>query len=450
MLEWPSDETRDAGDPLQRQTPFLGRAGAFARLSQYLNTSHPGALVYVGAEGVGKTALLHAVAQHMTTNQIGLGVLIPLESLPTQQNELALALYQAAYGALVADRGVSSLPSRLPELPDPTEGAVDWMDWLAQVGLPGISQALRPNRRLIYLLDNVQIWIEAIEQKTLAQDFPASLAEIASPFSDKIALVFTLDLEKEAQLDMLSPLIRQDQTMRLTQVTEEEVIEALNENQAAEELYRWTGGYPLLIAPYLRVESPRKLSVKQIEEMTPQVYSRCQEVFQQWWRSLTTAERQVLAAISTAQYIDPFKAVTAAEIESWLVQTEIPMDMTAIQAALRGLEYRELIVYETGAARGVRLKSDLFRRWLREHADFDSPAAQPGSGSQVARGALAELGTNFSRLSPTQRIWFGIGVVVLLILVLVAVITAPPREVNEVDNDASVPTVTLAAPSPGV
>jgi hypothetical protein len=445
MIEWPSDESRDAGDPLQLQTPFIGRSAAFARLSQHLNTSHAGALTYIGAEGIGKTSLLYAIAQHMTLNQIGLGVYIPLESLPIQQNELALALYQAAYGALVADRGLSALPSRLPE--PPIEATTDWMLWLAQTGLPGISQTLRPNRRLIYLLDDAQIWIDAIEQKTLTSDFPNLLEKIIAPHSDKIAFVFTLDEEQEASLRVLAPLAQADQTMRLTELTEDEISDALNEQRASGELYRWTGGYPSLIAAYLRIESPRKLSMKQIEEVTPQVYNRSQVIFEGWWRNLTANERQVLAAISTAQYINPFKAVTAGEIQSWLVQTEHPMDTTAVQVALRGLEYREMIVYEAGTARGVRLKSDLFRRWLREHADFDSPTTKGGT-SPSARGTFGEFGTMFSRMPRQQRVWLAIGLIVLLMLILFAVITSPPREVEEIDNEASVPTVTLAAPTP--
>lgn len=445
MLEWPSDDTRDLGDTLQRQTPFIGRAMAFARLSQHLNTSQLGALVYVGPEGVGKTALLYAIAQHMLTNQIGLGVFIPLESLPKQQNELALALYQAAYGALIADRGVSALPSRLPE--PPVEAPTDWMLWLANTGLPGISQALRPNRRLILLLDNVQIWIDAIEEKALAREFPASLAALIAPYSDKIALVFTLDDEQEAKVGVLAPLLQMDQTVRLVQVSEEEVSEALIEKRAAAELYRWTGGYPPLLTPYLRGEAPRKLSIRQIEDITPQVYNRCQTIFQRWWRGLTAAERQVLAAISTAQYVDPFKSVTAAEVQSWLVQTEHPMDMTSIQAALRGLEYRELIIYEPSAARGVRLKSDLFRRWLREHADFDMPTTGVVGSPQTPQGNRPEAGTLLKRTSRQQRLILGISAVVLLALLLLAVFTAPPRTADE---ERTVPTVTLAAPSPGL
>lgn len=448
MIEWPSDySTEETQDPLQTRTPFIGRAAAFARLSQALNISHPGALVYIGAEGVGKTALLYAIDQHMTVNQIGVGVFIPLESLPTHKNELALALYQAAYGALIADRGVAALPSRLPLPPDNDDHPPDWMQWLAESGLPGIRHAMRPGRRLIFLLDDAQVWIDAIEQKLLAAEFPAALAEMIAPHSDKITLVFTVDQDEEQRLKVLAPLIQPEQTMRLTQLTEEEIIRAFNEERAAYDLYRWTGGHAGLIASYLRIESPKKLSVDHIETTTPQVYSHYQAVFQRWWDHLTPPERRVLTAISTAQYIDPFKAVTAAEIQSWLVQTEHPMDMTAIQAALRGLEYRELVVYEAGTARGVRLKSDLFRRWLREHGGFDTAesADQQHAGH---RAGHREGPVSVGSLSRQQMIIAGIVAAVLLAVILMVVLMTPPAPENGGRNEAAMPTVTLAAPTP--
>ncbi len=443
MIEWPSDySTEDTQDPLQRRTPFIGRTAAFARLSQVLNTSHSGALMYIGAEGVGKTALLYAIDQHMTVNQIGVGVFIPLESLPTHKNELALALYQAAYGALIADRGIAALPSRLPTPPINDDVTPDWMEWLADTGLPGIRHAMRPGRRLIFLLDDAQVWMDAIEQKLLSADFPAVVAGMIAPHSDTITLVFTVDQDEEQRLKLLAPLIQPEHTMRLTQLTEDEIHTAFTEERAAHDLYRWTGGHAELIAAYLRIESPRKLSINHIETMTPQVYSRHQAVFQRWWEGLSPQERRVLTAISTAQYIDPFKAVTAAEIQAWLVQTEHPMDMTAIQAALRGLEYRELVVYDAGTARGVRLKSDLFRRWLREHGGFDS--AESADRPNAARlGGLASVGN----LSRQQMTMVGIGVVVVLALILIVVLTTPAPE-SSGRYEAAMPTVTLAAPTP--
>ena len=61
------------------------------------------------------------------------------------------------------------------------------------------------------------------------------------------------------------------------------------------------------------------------------------------WDMLNRDEHLVLAAISMQLYKNPLQPVSMTSIETWLAETDYPLDSVAINTALRSLEYYELI-----------------------------------------------------------------------------------------------------------
>jgi hypothetical protein len=139
------------------------------------------------------------------------------------------------------------------------------------------------------------------------------------------------------------------------------------------------------------------------------------------WQESTSNERLILSAISHLLYENPLKAVDPAAIESWLLETDYPMDATAIHAAVRSLEYRELLI---STPTGIRLTAGLMQKWLLENARPTHPAAPTAPSSR-------------------QRFMILAVVIIALAIGLLLIInlgSAPPP-----NNDPPEPTVTLAS-----
>jgi len=127
----------------------------------------------------------------------------------------------------------------------------------------------------------------------------------------------------------------------------------------------------------------------------------------------------VLTAASQLLYTDPLRAIQSAEIEVWLVETDYPLDTTAINAAVRSLEYRDHI---TLAPDGLTINSGLWQMWLLEHARLPGHTTRPG-------------------LPSNRRILLALVAVALLALLIVALAASAPDAPPELP---AVPTVTLA------
>jgi hypothetical protein len=74
----------------------------------------------------------------------------------------------------------------------------------------------------------------------------------------------------------------------------------------------------------------------------------------------------------SALYDDPLSPIDTGRIEGWLVETDYPLDATAINAALRGLEYREIV---RSTAKGLAITAGMMQTWLLEHARLDETPA---------------------------------------------------------------------------
>jgi hypothetical protein len=122
-------------------------------------------------------------------------------------------------------------------------------------------------------------------------------------------------------------------------------------------------------------------------------------------------------------YDDPLSSIDAARIEGWLVETDYPLDTTAINAALRSLEYREIV---SSTPSGLAITAGLMQTWLLEHARLsDTPSVAPKAQA----------------LAPVWR-WLIVVVIVVVIGLLLIGLTSSGRPGSR--NSEALPTVTLA------
>ena len=162
--------------------------------------------------------------------------------------------------------------------------------------------------------------------------------------------------------------------------------------------------------------------------VTAAVAKRADEVFDEIWQGLKTNERLVLSAISQLLYRDPLRAADIPSIEAWLVETEYPLDRIAIAAAIRSLEYDELVT--TGSA-GITLGSGLLQTWLLENTAVERTQAETTAEEPLPANRIRRLQLLIAALA--------LALVVVTVLVLVALSNSP----RPVDPRILQPTVTL-------
>jgi len=412
--------------------PFAGRHKAFEFLYQRLtDPAGTESSLILGRRDSGKTALLHHFSRYF--DETFLGVYIPLKDTALKA--------EADWLRLLADGATRALTERnytLSRLPEFTGAGVDMRGWLGDTFLPELFSIIRRQRRLVFLLDDADALLNAIAEGRLPDDSIAYLHALIGA-QPQLGLVLTLDSQFEADISRFSPLIALDAVFRLANLSEDESIWLLTEPaaalyrltpDAAAAAYRATGGQPRplqrfgyhLFKRWEAHPDRTTLTPDDVKPVTLTVYAESEADLRAAWDRASRNERLVLTAIISLLYADPLGTITPAGIESWLVETDYPLDGTAINAAIRGLEYQEIAESTAG---GIRLTAGLMQTWLLENGRLSGRAPQ----AEARRPGLR---------------WLALAAAALLVIVLVLVAgqgTTPATT----DTPAPVPTVTLVA-----
>jgi hypothetical protein len=404
--------------------PFSGRERALTRLHQHLTElSSQHALTFSGRRRIGKTALLRRLA---LGEPAYVGVYVPLRRMPLQ-NE---ALWLTALARAMTD----SLPDHpAGEIEPPPESAAGLRDWLRATALPAWLRAIRGQRRIVLLLDDLELLAAAIEAQQQPEDAFAYLQRLIQP---RLTIAATIDLRYETELERFQPLVDPAAVHRLSSLTPQASAEIITgpsgdlytvEPDALESIYRATGGEPALLQCFgyhvwrRAQEGTTVITAADVKAIIPRVYEDVEAEFQIVWKSLPRDERLLLTALSSLLYDDPLRAVGTAEIETWLMDTDYLLDTTAINAAVRGLEYYELI---SGSTAGVTIRAGLVQKWLLENAGLSTSASQPQASG-----------------TPIPAAWF-IAAVLIVVLIILAALLIPGSDQGEPVITA-IPTVTL-------
>lgn len=361
--------------------PFAGRKAAFARLYQQLtDTSRQSALVVLGSRHAGKTALLHAF--NAAFSETFVCAYVPLrETALDTETDFILGLAQAATAALM-EQGYSL--NRLSDIEPPGDEPRLWFD---TVFLPGVITTIRSPRQLVFLLDDADRLNPAIKGRLLPEDTFTFLHGIMQS-NPEIGFALTLNTDSEHDIPTMQPLVTLNEIYRLTHLDDEETRWLLQEpprghytvpDDCTAVIYKATGGAPALIQQFgyqlfRRWQVYPDLNVVTLDDvksLTPKVYAYGEDDYRHLWSRLSLNERLVLTAISGLLYNDHLRRIDAGAIEGWLVETDYPMDVTSINASLRSLEYREVVM---PTAAGLTLSAGMLQTWLLENARLNERA----------------------------------------------------------------------------
>lgn len=440
-----ADYTDEAHLP---DAPFAGRKMAISRLYHLLtDPSRDHVMAFIGRRHIGKTALLYFVDSTFSDSFVGAYVSLREVSLDNE-TEFVLALAQSATAALL-DRGFTL--SRLQEIDPPGDQPRVWFE---TVFLPGIFAAIRSQRQLVFLLDDADRLLPAVKGRLLPEDTFAYLHDLMLRYP-QIGFTLTLDAEAEHEIALMQPLVNLNDVYRLTNLSQEETRWLLQDpaqgyytvpDNCALAVYKATGGSPSLVEhfgyqlfrrwqlyPDLNV-----VTLDDIKELTPKVYSYGEDDFRHLWSRLSLNERLVLTAMSGLLYDDPLRHIDAAAIESWLVETDYPMDITSINAALRSLEYREIV---QATPEGLALTAEMLQAWLLENARLGERATSAPAASSTASSTTARKPEAPRRSSSLPLVAVAAIIGIVLIVIVLVVLSNSPTGETAVNPQ---PTVTLA------
>jgi hypothetical protein len=414
--------------------PFADRSTAMTRVRQQIADAGAPALALLGREGIGKTALLRQI--DATTDETVLTIYVNLADTPLDsEGDWLLALAQSATEELVRhDFTLSRLASMQPP-------GNDVRSWLDNTFLSEFCSIIRPQRRAAFLLDNIEVLLDAIDRGGLPDSSMAYLQFLRHE-RPQITFVVTLDDRHESSLPRLQPLVDSGDVIRLTDLPLDAVGEILREpvarrynvsDDAAIAVHRATGGYPPFVQAFGAALYRRQHNLSYQDEMTGEdvkavtqdVYPKAAPTYAQNWAALPLNERLVLGSISTLTYEDPLRVIDAEAIEAWLVETDYPLDAMTINALLRSLEYRELI--QATPTGGHVIHAAMMQRWLLENARF------------------GEAGRAQSERSLPNLRWIAVAVVAIIIIGLAVMLSRTSAPENRPTGDAP-PTVTLIGP----
>lgn len=410
--------------------PFAGRQAVFERIQQYLiDPSDRHALLYIGRKSIGKSAFLMQCQQVLDANVIA--CYLPLTNVNfTDESDWLFYLVQQTNQALDAHQ---LNIARLPPLPDDPQS---YRESLTDDYLPEMIKLIRPHRRFVWLVDDAESLIEAIESERLPSDTVNFLSTILESHL-QIGIVMTINENNEPQVTSLTPLIDVNRIQRLHPLSQDETTQLIRqfrgnvEDEAMTHIYQLTDGHPLLlqsIGTILRTLYTDPITIKDIDQQLDVVYRQAYKTYHSMWtQTLSQNERLILTAISGLLYDDPLANLTAQRIESWLLETDFPMDITAINAGIRGLDYRNLVVGST--SEGIRLRAKLFQRWLVEHAQMDKP------GTWGNRNAM----DSDNNLQIDRRSLTVIAILIIAVILIVSVV----QQSNTSTSIPVQPTVTL-------
>ncbi len=416
--------------------PFTGRKPAFARLHQYLRDPHGNkALLYQGRRLNGKTAFLQHCESVFDESFIGVYFPLRTQSLKSETDFFRLAVQGSL--RVLTQRDLTL--SRLPEWPDEE---TDLRAWLYEVWLPGVWQVIRPQRQLVWLVDDADLLLDAVNGGKIKQDFFGYLQHLLDDHP-QLKLVMTLSEERELDIPHMQPLVDLTQVQRLLHLKPPESAALLHEpvrdlytvvDAGAAEVYQLTGGQPQWLQRtafhlyrFWEDQSPQNyIQLEDVKSLIPAIYAQSTDELQAVWDGLTDNEKLLLTAISQLLYDDPLRPIDTDRLAAWLVETDYPLDATAIHAVIRSLDYREIITQQQSA---IRISAQLMQRWLLENAQL-----QPRSGSLKRQTAPVDW-----RLD-----WRVLAVIIALGLILLLILLAASSQ--GVLTDPPLPTVTLTSP----
>lgn len=421
--------------PQKPVAAFAGRQHIFARLQQYLiDPADRHALLLIGRHTIGKSAILQECHQILGENVVTVYFALSQDMLHRE----SAWLYHLVTETIYALQALNFNTERLPAIPEDT-GIT--RRWIHEEFLPEIGKLIRPHRRLLWLFDDAEWMLAAIQNRDMPENSLIFLYNLLQNHLH-LGIVLTLNENNESYAVKLAPLVDANRIQRLHPLNDEETAELMLDfasnmsSDANTHIFELTDGHPLLlqyIGKSIQSINKNQITASDIDSIINIVYAKAHQTYRKIWKqSLSQNERLVLTAISGLLYDDPISPLTTQRLENWLIETDFPLDMTSINAGIRGLEYRDLV--QGSISGGIHIRGGLFQRWLIEHARME--------GMEMATPTVATEPAEMPSFS-FGRITIALGIVLLIVVIALGFALTQSSPTNSNPQ----PTVTIESAS---
>lgn len=411
------------------EPPFVGRQALYAQLQRYvLDDRARKAVLITAATSVGKSALLWHFDRMFDDTIIG--VYFALDVADYDEITWIQRLIKRTQAALAAQNFNLDRLQVAPPRSEEDGASISWRDWLRNHYLSDALRIIRPQRRLVWLLDDADYLY-----KGLPADHIEYLGQLLQQHP-QLRIVMTIHQQHTDHLTAFEPLVDAAQVQALAYLYPSETADLMRtfapgaSDDLVEVAHRLTGGHPALAQQFGQALYDRWRDAVQMPSAALLEYARnlsyagSDTMLREIWHQLDGSEQRVLVALAQLHYEDTLQAMSADTIEHWLINTDYPTDLTTIHAALRSLTYRDLVVMRPEK---INMRIGLFQSWLLEHARLD-----------VTHQPLAPA--NDLRLAARLML----GIIVVAICVLVVFFALFSSTVNPLQTPEIPATVTLS------
>ncbi len=397
--------------PPDDPTLFFGREDAVAFLRQHLvGAPNTQMLVLLGRQGIGKTSLLHQT--NYVIDERYRTVYISLADAPASTPRAILQ--HMAHAILAGMERVGASTYRVTDEPGPEAGAAAYQTWFAEQLLDVAVTAIRRDRYLLLLLDDLHRLFQGIEAGQLPEDFMGYLGDLLTQH-ERLDILAGLDIRYESHTlgypvcaDMnfhwrLGPL-DDEAAQRLLVEPVEQQYAYTDETRAA--ILALCGGYPFLIHSLCRLiyrfyegsSRPAQIPPRAIEAVHTAALEETGEIIAPYWDDMTAHERAVLQLLLKLDAIQPATATDLDTLAQQVSRVQPHINQTKLNAVLRSLDYLHVI---TITAEGrYHFTTGLEAKWL---------AIQLAEQAQAAEGR---------RRAPNKTQLAGVVGVVLVLLIV--------------------------------
>ncbi len=388
-------------NPYNPQSPvldpavFFGRDDVFAFIRQRLvGGRRPQAMAIIGQRGMGKTSVLMQIPNQIEARY--LTAYIDLSEVRFDEvGGLFAAMADSARKALES-AGLSTY--RLPPLPE--DPNVDLWTWFSETYLDVTLSALRANRRLVFLFDETSCLLDAIDRRDVPDGFDRTISQLLAR-DERMDIIFAVDAEDEHRLEVFGPLSDPLLHKRIG-LLDDTAAEALIRRpstpyyevqpDAVEGILAMAGGHPYLLHVINGLIWERAITHHQRTPITlhdvgaviRQATDEADPVLRLMWDRSTPNECLALSAMSALTVVNHGMPLRVEDVRLWLLrESDQPLDETALLAALRRLEYREVL---RSPAQGVyTFTTGLQHQWLVLNGDAHSTTHATVEPRRVSR-----------------------------------------------------------------
>jgi formylglycine-generating enzyme required for sulfatase activity len=353
-----------AGNPVGNSPAFVGRDDVLQKVLGVLGDEQHHGVVLYGQRRIGKTSILHHLAEWLPKNGGPRAIYFDLQD-------------KAAWpvGKIMAQ--LATTIAKELGLPPPVAGPEPEV-WFRETWLPPVLAGLPEGASLAVLFDEFDVLADAESKKAASEAFFGYLRALLSETAPRLRLVFVIGRTPEELTYLAGPLFK---SMSSTHVSllPREAAEALVRMSEAKGGLRWsdeaveaawglTSGQPYLLQhlcwqvfqrAYAKGEPKAAASAADVEAAVPSTLDASRNALEWLWGGLPPAGRVVASGLAKAGH----GVISRDALDRVLRQSGVQVMIRDLETAPKLLEQWDLL---ESVGDGHRFRVELLRRWIAQ------------------------------------------------------------------------------------